>query len=283
MILSINHVNFSYGRKRPPVLTDFTMDLEQGGIYGLLGPNGAGKSTLLYLIAGLLTPGSGQVSFDGFDTRRRLPHVLADIFLVPEEVTLPRMNLEKFISLNAPFYPNFNRDTLDRCLDRFGISEPQRIDSLSMGQKKKLFLSFALACRTRVLLLDEPTNGLDIPGKASFRSLVAEEITDERIIIISTHQVRDLDKLLDKVIIMDAHRLILNQGIANVQAHLRFAEGIYPCPENALHAIPTPGGFDAMFLNEEGVDTEVNLELLFDFALHKRDLLSEIFKTDTKA
>lgn len=280
MNISVNHLSFRYSRKRPLVLEDFSVSLEAGSIYGLLGPNGAGKSTLLYLIAGFLTPSSGDVSYCNVNTRLRLPSVVADIFLVPEEVDLPGVGLEEYIKLQASFYPHFSPDTLSRCLEAFGISVPGKLNSLSMGQKKKVFLSFALACHTPVLLLDEPTNGLDIPGKAAFRSLVASEMTDDRTIIISTHQVRDLDRLLDRVLIMDNRQLILNSSVFNIQRKIRFAPNIYPCPADALYAIPSPGGFDAMYLNtadslEE--ETEVNLELLFDFALRDRRHLSEIF------
>lgn len=84
-MLKVENITFSYRRKSRPVLNDFSLDIEAGGVYGLLGRNGAGKSTLLYLIAGLLTPKSGSVLFRGLNTRLRLPSVLSDIFIVPEE------------------------------------------------------------------------------------------------------------------------------------------------------------------------------------------------------
>lgn len=277
MNLQITDISFRYGRRRPPVLRDFSLDISLGGVYGLLGPNGAGKSTLLYLIAGALTPENGAISYDSVSTRRRLPQTLSNIFLVPEEVALPAMSLDKFVALNAPFYPDFDRDLLHHALDVFGIKDIERIDSLSMGQKKKVFLSFAFACRTLVLLLDEPTNGLDIPGKAAFRSLVAEVMTDDRIFIISTHQVRDLDRILDHVLIMDAQSLKFSRSIPEIQDHITFLSGVRVVPPGALAAIPTVGGFDAMVASEGEGDTEVNLELLFDAVLKNSDAVNILF------
>ncbi|WP_289225838.1 ATP-binding cassette domain-containing protein, partial [Bacteroides acidifaciens] len=93
-MLKIDHLTFFYPHRTKPVIDDFSMELPAGGVYGLLGRNGAGKSTLLYLIAGLLTPKSGNVAFAGTDTRLRRPKTLADIFIVPEEFNLPSMSLD---------------------------------------------------------------------------------------------------------------------------------------------------------------------------------------------
>lgn len=283
MNLKITDLSFRYSRKRPEVLSGFNMELTEGGVCGLLGPNGVGKSTLLYLIAGALTPGNGRVTFEGIDTRRREPQTLASIFLVPEEVTLPPLSLEKFVSLRSPLYPEFDSEVLRKCLGRFGITEISKLHALSMGQKKKVFLSFALACRTKILLLDEPTNGLDIPGKAAFRALVAELVDDEHLFIISTHQVRDLDRILDSVLIMNARKLLISSSMNDIQNHFSFACGVYPAPEDALYAIPAPNGFDVMTRNQGFDDSEVNLELLFGYALEHPDILAEYLTRETVA
>lgn len=259
------------------MLDDFSIRFDRGGIYGLLGPNGVGKSTLLYLICGALIPRSGHVTFDGTDTRLRRPATLSDIFLVPEEISLPHISLERFIAINSPFYPGFDRNIMDRCLEVFDMRCDGRLDSMSMGQKKKAFMSFALACNTRVLLMDEPTNGLDIPGKAAFRRLVAEHVTDDRIFIISTHQVRDLEQLLDHVVIMNAQKVLFDRDIAQIQQRLKFLRNVSYCPDSALHSLRSIGGFDIIIPNTDEDDTDVNLEILFDFALKSPDKLTALF------
>lgn len=267
MNLQLDNLYFKYGRRRPFVLDDVTMHFNEGGVVGLLGPNGAGKSTLLYLIAGALTPTTGDVSFDGTSTRMRFPQTLSSIFLVPEEVTLPRMSLAAYVRTYGVFYPDFDINVMQECLKEFDMFEPERLDSLSMGQKKKVVLSFAIACHTPVLLMDEPTNGLDIPGKAAFRRLVARHASDDRLYLISTHQVRDLDQLLDRVMIMDTQRFILKESVMRLQQAFRFERSLPTPPQEALYTLPSIGGFDAILPNDDDSETEINLELLFDAAI----------------
>ena len=109
MMIDVNQVSFSYGRRKPKVLDGFSMQLNQGAVYGLLGKNGTGKSTLLYLMAGLLRPQSGKVYYKSIDVMLRRPSTLQDMFLVPEEFALPNVSLKQYVKLNAPFYPNFRQ------------------------------------------------------------------------------------------------------------------------------------------------------------------------------
>ncbi len=277
-MLKINNVSFSYSRKGSKVLDDFSLSLSSGGIYGLLGPNGAGKSTLLNLIVGALTPSSGCVTFDGIDTRRRLPATLSDIFLVPEEFALPSMSLSKYARLYGTLYPRFSEEDMKRHLDTFEVPADVRLDALSMGQKKKVFMSFAMACNTRILLMDEPTNGLDIPGKSAFRRFAAQSISDERLFVISTHQVRDVDRLLDHILIMNCSKVLLNTGVADIQSRVKFSETLdKEVIQNALHSMPSISGSAVILPNDDGNDTDLNLELLFDFVLHKPALAEALF------
>ena len=267
MQLKIEELSFRYGRKRPEVLSNVTLDFDEGGVVGLLGPNGAGKSTLLYLIAGLLTPTRGEVCFNGIAPRLRKPETLSSIYLVAEEAQLPRMSLEEFINLYSCFYPEFDHEVMQMALNEFEMHSPARLDAISMGQKKKILLSFAFACKTPVLLLDEPTNGLDIPGKAAFRRLVAKLASDDRLFLISTHQVRDIDTILDKVLLMNEHQFILNSSIVRLQDKLRFISGAPSIPGGTIYSQPAIGGFDYIAPNVAKEETEVNLELLFEAAL----------------
>ena len=278
-MLKVNNVTFSYSRKQWPVIRDLSLEVKPGGIYGLLGKNGVGKSTLLYLMAGLLTPQKGEILMNGVNTRLREPATLSDIFLMPEEVTLPSMKLEEYVKLNAPFYPRFSREDMDRHLEMLGMSGDVNLGELSMGQKKKVFMSFALACNTSLLLMDEPSNGLDIPGKEVFRSFLAGSMTDERAIIVSTHQVRDIDRLLDHVIIMDDSKVVFDHSMDEINGRLKFT--LTDSPEvikNSLYSRPAIGGVEVIIPNEDGDETEVDIEMLFNLATTNPGLLDYVLK-----
>lgn len=268
-MITLANVSFRYPGSNRDNISDFSMQMSSGNIIGLLGANGSGKSTLLYLISGLLKPRSGSISVDGFNPWGRSPQFLSDIFLVPEEFEIPAISLRKFVAANAPFYPRFSMETMQEALSHFNLTPDIHLGSLSMGQRKKAFLAFALACHTKVLLMDEPTNGLDIPGKSEFRRAVAKTMDDNRSIIISTHQVRDLEQLLDHIIIMDNSGILLNESVAALQE--RFAFGIAPIlPEDTVWSEPILGGnaFMKMRTHDES-ETEVNLEALFNYTYAK--------------
>lgn len=279
-MLKIDNLSFRYPGRRQNVIDDFRLTIDRGGIYGLLGSNGAGKTTLLYLISGLLTPLEGKVEYNGNDTRLRLPKTLSDIFIVPEELTLPAISLDTYIKYNAPFYPRFSREDLDRHIETFGIGKlrHEKLTSLSMGQRKKVFMCFALACNTSLLLMDEPTNGLDIPSKAAFRRFIATSASDDKIIIISTHQVRDIETLLDHVLIMDSQRLLLDSSIAEITGKLAFiTTSDRSLIDKALVSQPSVGGTQIVIANDGDLDTEVNLESLFELATTRQDIVDRMF------
>lgn len=281
-MLKLENLTFCYPRRRQPVIDGFDLTLSEGGIYGLLGPTGAGKSTLLYLISGLLTPKNGKVLFKERNTRLRLPETLNDIFIVPEELTLPAVKLDTYIKMNAPFYPRFSHEDLQRHLATFEVGNiaDYKLSSLSMGQKKKLYMCFALACNTSLLLMDEPTNGLDIPGKAAFRRFIASSASDDKIIVISTHQVRDIDRILDHVIIMNERSLLLNEPINAITDKLAFINtNDRALIESALIAQPGLGNAQIVVANDGSYDTEVNLETLFELATTRRDVIDSLFNS----
>lgn len=279
-MLKIENLTFRYPGRNQATVSDMSLTVPAGGVYGLLGRNGVGKSTLLYLIAGLLTPDAGCVSFDGAITRRRDPLAMSSIFLVAEELTLPDLSLRDYVAINAPFYPRFSYDDLRRHLVTFEIDPelPYKLTSLSMGQRKKVFMSFALACNTPLVLMDEPTNGLDIPGKMAFRRFIASSIDDERTIIISTHQVRDIDTLLDHVLIIDSDRVLLDASTSAIASRLAFVHTTDPdVASRALYASPAVGGISAVLPNDGTMETEINLESLFELAVTHPDTLTSLF------
>ena len=266
-MIQVKNITFSYPGTRRNVFSDFSLELKENNIYGLLGKNGTGKSTLLYLISGLLRAKNGEVVVDGVNSNDRNPNIQKDIFIVPEEFDMPSITLDMYVKLMEPFYPNFSRDLLENCLKDFELPHFHKLNELSMGQKKKVFMSFALATNTRYLLMDEPTNGLDIPSKAQFRRVVANTMTEERCVIISTHQVHDVEALLDHVLMINQSEILLNASTAEICEKYKFE---YRLPqdmdETVLYAEPSLQGNAVIAKREEGdAETPINLELLFNY------------------
>ena len=221
-MINIQNIKFAYSRE--VVLDGFSLQFDKGGIYGLLGKNGTGKSTLLYLMMGLLRPQNGIVTVDGIDTTLRRPEVLSEMFLVPEEYDLPAISLSAYVKAIKPFYPRYSEDLLKQCLANFEMGTDINLGELSMGQKKKVYMSIALAANTRYLLMDEPTNGLDILSKSQFRKVVIEGMSEDKTIIISTHQVHDVELLLDHVCIIERNKVLLNEPLVEKDQAINLEE-----------------------------------------------------------
>lgn len=208
----------------------------------------------------------------------RRPSTLQDMFLVPEEFALPNVSLKQYVKLNAPFYPNFSDELLRSCLRDFDMNEDIHLGELSMGQKKKAFMCFALATNTSLLMMDEPSNGLDIPSKSQFRKVIASGMSDEKAVIISTHQVRDIDSLLDHVLIMDASELLLNESVASICDKLYFTEqGMNEPTDDALYVQPSVQGNSVILPNTYGEESKLNLEVLFNAMLTERVKMQTMF------
>lgn len=278
MMIEVKNLSFGYGKRKQRVLDDFSLALDKGSVYGLLGKNGTGKSTLLYLMTGLLRPQEGKVLYKGIDVSLRYPLTLQDMFFVPEEFVLPAVSLKQYVKLNAPFYPHFSKEQLRACLHDFDMNEDIHLGELSMGQKKKAFMCFALAANTSLLVMDEPSNGLDIPSKSQFRKVIASGMNDEKSVIISTHQVRDIDSLLDHVIIIDDTRVLLDKPVREICNKLYFAEqGVNEPIGNALYVQPSVQGNSIIFPNVYNEDSNLNLEVLFNAMLAERERMQSIF------
>lgn len=265
-MIDIQNISFNYAGQKTKVFDNFSLQLTENNIYGLLGKNGTGKSTLLYLVSGLLRPCKGTVKVDGMESALRRPEMLEELFIVPEEFELPNMTLEKYVSINQPFYPRFSREVLQNCLNDFELPASLSLQSLSMGQKKKVFMSFALAAGTRLLLMDEPTNGLDIPSKVQFRRVVANNMTDDRTLIISTHQVHDVESLLDHILILSNEKLLLDASVADICEQYSFE---YRTPgataDDVLYSEPSVQGNAVITRRTSDMtETPLNLELLFN-------------------
>ena len=265
-MIDIQNLSYRYAGSKELVFDGFSLQLNENNIYGLLGKNGTGKSTLLYLLAGLLRPTRGSVAVDGMESGKRLPAMLEELFIVPEEFDLPAMTLDKYVSIMKPFYPRFSSEVLRNCLEDFELPTSLHLNALSMGQKKKVFMSFALAAGTRLLLMDEPTNGLDIPSKTQFRRVVANNMTEDRTLIISTHQVHDVESLLDHILILSRSGLLLNASVGDICESYGFEYRALGSPmDDVVYSEPSMQGNAVIARREAGSgETQLNLELLFN-------------------
>lgn len=269
-MIQIKDIDYRYPGSKHFVFRNFSLTLKENNIYGLLGKNGTGKSTLLYLISGLLRQQQGSILVDGISAQERKEVMLRDIFMVPEEFEMPNVSLPTYVKINRCFYPNFSQEVLENCLKDFDLPLSLKMNELSMGQKKKVLMSFALATGIRFLLMDEPTNGLDIPSKSQFRKVIANNMTDDRTLIISTHQVHDVESLLDHIIIMNQNQLLLDASVSNISEQYTFT---YRTPaemdDTVLYAEPTLQGNAVIAKRQEGdQETLMNLELLFNAVIN---------------
>jgi ABC-2 type transport system ATP-binding protein len=274
-MIKINNLNFGYS-KHQLLFKNLSMQLSNGHIYGLLGKNGAGKSTLLKNLAGLVYAQSGTMDVMGYNPAKRQPALLQQICFIPEEFYLPSVKIDAFVKANAAFYPNFDHLYFTDLLAEFDIPVGQKLINMSYGQKKKVIIAFGLATQAKLIIMDEPTNGLDIPSKAQFRKIMASALTDDRCIIISTHQVRDLDNLIDTVIMLDESTIALKASVEEITNKLCFKR-IKEIDETVIYAEPSLAGYNAVMPNYHNEDSKLDLELLFNAVLAEKNKLKPIF------
>jgi len=276
-MIYLDRVSFGYS-KRKKLFSDLSLRLAPGHIYGLLGKNGAGKSSLLRNIAGLLFPLEGKIEVSGREPKKREPAFLQDIFFLPEEIYLPSVTMAKYLEILSPFYPKFDKDQFMAYIAEFDIPEGNKLTDMSYGQKKKVLIAFALATNTNVLIMDEPTNGLDIPSKSQFRKVVSNVLSSERIILISTHQIRDLDNLIDSIIILEDSKILIQHSLEVVAERLCFAT--LPNVEydsRVLYSEPSLWGYNAVFENSDQEESRVDLEQLFNAVMENPSRIQSIF------
>lgn len=271
-MITIDNLAFSYGNN--PVLKNITTRLEEGRIYGLLGENGVGKTTLLTLLCGLKKPLSGSIATDGEDPYRRLPSLLEKQYYLPDEVAPMPMTARNWARETGKFWPEYSQEKFLTILREFETDPLQKMNKMSAGQLKKTYVSFALATGSRYLFMDEPTNGLDIPSKAQFRSAIMKHTAEDSTIVISTHQVRDLENIIDPIIILDRQDVLLNASLEEITKQLFFDYGTTLHPDT-LYTEQLPGGFIQVYPNAAGAESKVNVEALFN-AVHAH-------KAETKA
>ncbi|MBR4844671.1 MAG: ABC transporter ATP-binding protein [Alistipes sp.] len=274
-MIKTESLNFGYTSRRN-VLNNISLTLGEGHIHGLLGSNGIGKTTLLKIICGIMRPDSGSVYVDGINPMLRKPQMFRELMIIPEEFDLPNVSLERYAKITSPLYPRFDIGAMRHYCEVLNVDPRERLHSISMGQRKKAYIAFALACNVRMLLMDEPTNGLDIPSKSIFRRLLAGYVDDTRMVVISTHQVADVESLLDNIVILDGKGVVLNATTTDICRRLKFGKA--EASDSAIYTERTIAGDMAVSLNDMEEDSQLNIELLFNASMAKRDAICEIFK-----
>lgn len=273
-MIEIKDLAFRYGKT--PILKSITTTLEEGRIYGLLGENGVGKTTLLTLLCGLKKVCSGSITTDGENPFDRTPTLLQNQFYLPDEVLPVTMKAECFAKERGAFWPDYDHSKFLEIMKEFENDPAKKMNQMSAGQLKKTYISLALACGCKYIFMDEPTNGLDIPSKTQFRSAIMKYTSDDSTIVISTHQVRDLENIIDPIIILDRQDVLLNASVEEITSKLYFDYGTQLHPES-LYSEQLPGGFIQVYPNTTGEDSKINVEALFN-AVHKnKELIKGMF------
>ncbi len=274
-MIEIKNLDFSY--KKTPVFNNINLSFPQGAIYGLLGENGVGKTTLLKIICGLQRPSMGSCTVDGMTSYDRLPEMLQRIVFLPDEVTLPdNATPQKYVDELAPFYPTFSQGSFLHLMQELEVEPERKFKEMSFGQQKKSLIAASLSLGTDYVLLDEPTNGLDIPSKAQFRSILSKIADEGKTIIISTHQVKDVENLIDPIVILSHNAVLLDASVQRITEKLYFEYGGAERPD-ALYSELLPGGYMNVVANESGEESQLNIEALFNAVLRNKEKIRELF------
>ncbi len=278
-MIHIDNLSFEY--RKTKLYQQFNLDLNEPGVYGVFGRNGSGKSTLLKLLAGLLFPQKGNISVGGFSPNKRHPDFLSRIYIVPEEFHLPNLTAKQLAKTQAVFYPKFSHEAFNEYLAIFEISDHQNFDEMSLGQKKKAAMSFALATFTPILLLDEPTNGLDIIGRDQFKLIMSRPEQRERMVLISTHQAHDLERIMSHILFIDSAALALSATMAELSTALMMgvAQDAQELSEMTDLIYSEAMGLQYAYVakNLSGAVSPVHLELLYKaLSLQKDGILNAL-------
>ncbi|WP_129717962.1 ABC transporter ATP-binding protein [Pedobacter sp. SYP-B3415] len=272
-MVKLSDISFAYSKGRP-VLEKLDLVLEAGHIYGLLGLNGAGKSSLLHHIAGLLFPDSGSASVLGMEPAKRSVKFLQTVYLLPEQLPATSLSANSYTGVYASFYPAFDKAYFTLLLKQFDVDPAQPLDKMSYGQGKKAMIAFAIATRARIILMDEPTNGLDIPSKRQFRKVIAGALQDDQLMVISTHQVRDLDNLIDHLLVLKDRKIILSASADHITNRLLFKNTVDPQQETGLlYAEGGLKGYATVVKNPNGQDSKLDMEIFFNALLTEKEAI----------
>jgi ABC-2 type transport system ATP-binding protein len=214
-LVSARNVSKSFGTLR--AVDDVSFDIEKGRIMGLIGPNGAGKTTLLKAVLGL-TDCEGSLSVLGLDPFRQRRELMQNICFIADVAVLPRwIKVSQLLDFLASVHPNFSRKRAEELLRETDINATSKVRELSKGMVTQLHLSIITAIDAKLLVLDEPTIGLDIIFRKEFYSnLLNDYFDEERTIIITTHQVEEIENLLTDVMFINHGRIVLDSSMDSI-------------------------------------------------------------------
>jgi ABC-2 type transport system ATP-binding protein len=276
-MIEVSNLTFGYSKKAT-LFKNLNLTLAAGHIYGLLGKNGAGKSTLLKNLAGLVYPQEGSCVMNGYQASKRLPAFLQELFFIPEEMHMPALTAHQFMESTGHFYPRFSADQFHKMLSQFEVPLDKQLSKMSFGQQKKAMISFGLATNTSFLIMDEPTNGLDIPSKVQFRKIIVNSLTDDRCIIISTHQVRDLDSLIDTLVVLHEQEIVLNSPLDVIAEKIQFTTAAQANTEHVLYKEENMIGANTISVNADQKFGKVDMEILFNAITSGHKSIIDILK-----
>lgn len=282
-MISIRELSFYY-KSRKSILDNVSLKIDTG-IYGLLGENGVGKTTLLHLMAGLLFPKSGKVLLEDasrvYEPCYRAPEAMRLITFLPTDFRMPSESIAAFAKTHSSFYPSFSIDTFKTNLKDFNLDGSQKLSGLSYGQQRKAMLAYLLSLNTPITLLDEPTNGLDISSRLALKKILARTASDDKCLIISTHQVNDFENLFDHLIILGDNRLLLDSSAEEITSRLLFTR-TDTLPENALYSKQTVQGYLSVIENRYKEENTLDLESLYKAVLQNPARVKELFAEERR-
>lgn len=204
----------AYGKKE--ALSDLDLTLESGKVIGLLGPNGSGKTTLIKLLCGLLTPTSGTLTIDGMEIGAKTKAIVS---YLPERTYIPDwMRVRNILDYFCDFYADFRRELAEDMLKRLNIDVDAKIKTLSKGTKEKVQLILVMSRNAKLYLLDEPIAGVDPAAREYILDTIITNYNPEASVIISTHLIQDIERILDDVVMIQYGHLKVHGGADAIRA-----------------------------------------------------------------
>ena len=235
-MLELKNVTKSFGSVK--ALEDLTMTVPKGAVYGLVGPNGAGKSTAIRLALGVYRPDSGSITLDGKPIYEN-PEIKSKISSIPDEVFyFQSANMADMKSYYKGLYPNFDEQLFDRLYEVFPLPKNSPIRRFSKGMQKQAALHLSICTHPELLILDEPVDGLDPVMRRQVWSLLLGEVAQrETTVLVSSHNLRELEDICDHVGIMDQGKMLLERSLADMQGstHKLQLVGNVPMDLEILH------------------------------------------------
>ena len=272
--IKISNLNFSY-KANELVLKGLNLNLRGGNIYGLFGKNGEGKTTLLHCLMGLCTTPKNTINING----KNVEISKEDMYFTPEDIYSNGLSIREYTECIRPFYKKFDDELLKKQLDFFNIDINMKLNKISLGQKKKANVSIAFASKCSILIFDEPTNGLDVMSKKTFRKSIIENINEDRIIIISTHQVRDLEDIVNHILVLNNHHLVFDNSIDNISNKLDFLTNdvIDLKKTDIIYSSDNSINKSLICKKQKGLNSKMDLELLLEAISISPESINKIF------